>query len=110
MYQVGIERLFYAGSTRDSVAFFERLSKHNPKWARNIDNQHLRKQVGLPLHEREMTAEQLLREDIVAVYEAFIKRHTRFSGENQPAHECAGPVDDCALVDAPGKHECSIAL
>ncbi len=76
MYQVGIERLFYAGAASDSAAFFRRLAAHDPKWARSLSNQELRHQVGLPIDERDMAAEQVLREDILAVYEAFIDRHT----------------------------------
>lgn len=76
MYQVGIQRLFYAGSASDSAAFFERLAAHDPKWTRRHDNQYLRLQVGLPIDQREMSARQLLREDILAVYDAFAKRET----------------------------------
>ena len=76
MYQVGIERLYYAGEASDSAAFFQRLAAHDPQWARNLSNQELRRQVALPIHERDMTAQQMLREEILAVYEAFIERHT----------------------------------
>lgn len=76
MYQVGIERLFYAGAASDSAAFFQRLAGHDPKWARSMSNQELRHQVGLPIDERDMAAKQVLREDILAVYKAFIDRHT----------------------------------
>ena len=76
MYQVGIARLFYAGAASDSAAFFQRLTQHDPKWARSLNNQELRHQVGLPIGERDMTAKQVLRDDILAVYEAFIDRHT----------------------------------
>ena len=76
MYQVGIKRLFYAGAASDSAAFFQRLAAHDPKWTRSLSNQQLRHQVGLPLDEREMAAEQVLREGILDVYEAFIERHT----------------------------------
>ena len=76
MYQVGIERLFYAGAASDSAAFFQRLAEHDPKWARGLSNQELRHQVGLPIDERAMAAKQVLREEILAVYEAFIDRHT----------------------------------
>ncbi len=76
MYQVGIQRLYYAGSASDSAAFFQRLAAHDRKWARRVNNQELRQQVGLPLDERDMAADQVMREDILAVYEAFIERHT----------------------------------
>ncbi|MDP7545675.1 MAG: nucleoside deaminase [Alphaproteobacteria bacterium] len=76
MYQVGIARLFYAGAASDSAAFFGRLSEHDPKWARAMSNQELREQVGLPIDQRNMAAEQMMVKDIVAVFEDFIARHT----------------------------------
>lgn len=76
MYQVGIERLYYAGAASDSAMFFQRLAAHDPKWARSLSNQKLRQQVGLPIDERDMAAYQMLREDVLAVYEAFIERNT----------------------------------
>ena len=76
MYQVGIARLFYAGAAADSAAFFGRLSQHDPKWTRSLSNQELREQVGLPIEQRDMAAEQMMADDIVSVFEAFIQRHT----------------------------------
>jgi len=76
MYQVGIARLFYAGAASDSAAFFGRLAEHDPKWARAMSNQELREQVGLPMDQRSMPAEQMMVADIVAVFEGFIERHT----------------------------------
>lgn len=76
MYQVGVGRLYYAGSASDSMAFFERLATHDPKWARGLSNQALREQVGLPIEQRQMRAEQLHRDDILEVYEMFIERNT----------------------------------
>ncbi|MDA1098756.1 MAG: nucleoside deaminase [Proteobacteria bacterium] len=76
MYQVGIARLFYAGAAADSAAFFARLSEHDPKWARAMSNQELRAQVGLPIEQRSMAAEQMMAKDMVAVFDEFIARHT----------------------------------
>ncbi|MDD9906816.1 MAG: nucleoside deaminase [Rhodospirillaceae bacterium] len=76
MYQVGIARLYYAGEAADSAAFFQRLAAHDPKWARSLNNQQLRQQVGLPVGERDMVSQQMMREDILAVYDAFADRHT----------------------------------
>ena len=76
MYQAGIKRLFYAGAASDSAAFFRRLSEHDPKWARGMSNQELREQVGLPMDQRAMPAEQIMVEDMVEVFNAFIDRHT----------------------------------
>ena len=76
MYQVGIERLFYAGAASDSAAFFATLAEHDAKWSRSLSSQELRQQVGLPIDEREMAAKQLLVGDMLEVFEAFIARHT----------------------------------
>lgn len=76
MYQVGIERLFYAGAASDSAEFFQRLAENDPKRALRMSNQQLRHQVGLPIDERDMVAKQVLREDMLAVFEAFIDKHT----------------------------------
>ena len=76
MYQVGITRLYYAGSASDSAEFFQRLAGHDSTWARSLSNLELRKQVGLPINERNMRATQMLRNEILAVYETFIERHT----------------------------------
>ena len=76
MYQVGIERLFYAGAASDSAVFFGRLSEHDAKWTLSLSNQELRHQVGLPIDERDMVAKQLLTKDMLAVFKAFIDCHT----------------------------------
>ena len=76
MYQAGIQRLFYAGAASDSAAFFARLSEHDGKWARRLSSQELRHQVGLRIEQRDMPAKQLLAEDMIAVFDAFIARHT----------------------------------
>ncbi len=76
MYQVGIARLFYAGAAADSAAFFDRLAEHDDKWTRRRSSQDLRHQVGLPIEQRDMAAEQLLQEEMIAVFDAFIARHT----------------------------------
>ncbi|MCS5607185.1 MAG: nucleoside deaminase [Alphaproteobacteria bacterium] len=76
MYQAGITRMFYAGAASDSAAFFGRLAAHNPKWARKMTNQELREQVGLPIDQRSMPAEQMMVEDIVEIFNAFVAKHT----------------------------------
>ncbi|MDP6688513.1 MAG: nucleoside deaminase [Alphaproteobacteria bacterium] len=76
MYQVGIARLFYAGAASDSADFFGKLAAHDPKWSRSMSNQELREQVGQPIAERSMPAEQMMADDMVAVFDAFVARHT----------------------------------
>ncbi|MDP6876562.1 MAG: nucleoside deaminase [Alphaproteobacteria bacterium] len=76
MYQVGIARLFYAGAASDSADFFGKLAAHDPTWARSMSNQELREQVGQPIAERSMPAEQMMADDMVAVFDAFVARHT----------------------------------
>ena len=75
MYQVGIERLFYAGAASDSADFFQRLAEHDPKWARRMSSAELRREVGLPIEQRQMPASQLLVEDTRRCFEDFIARH-----------------------------------
>ena len=41
-----------------------------------MSNQELREQVGLPTDQRAMPAEQIMVEDMVEVFNAFIDRHT----------------------------------
>lgn len=76
MYQAGIARLFYAGAADDSAAFFGRLAAYDPKWTRK-SNQELRQQVGLPIGERKMPAEQMMVDEMIAVFDAFADRHTK---------------------------------
>ena len=76
MYQAGITRMFYAGAASDSAAFFGRLAARDPRWARKITNQELRKQVGLPINQRSMPAEQIMFEDIIEIFDAFVAKHT----------------------------------
>ena len=60
----------------NSAAFFHRLAAHDPKWARSMSNQKLRQHVGLPVDVRDMGAELMQWEDVLDVYETFIKSHT----------------------------------
>ena len=76
MYQAGLTRMFYAGAASDRAAFFGRLAAHDPKWARKITNQELREQVGLPINQRSMPAEQMMVEDIVEIFNGFVAKHT----------------------------------
>ena len=76
MYNAGIKRFCHAGAAADSAAFFGRLAKHDPNWARGMSNQELREQVGLPIEKRDLVAEQMMADDMVAVFEDFITRHT----------------------------------
>jgi len=76
MYQVGIARLFYAGAASDSADFFGKLAAHDAKWTRSMNNQELREQVGRPIADRSMPAQQMMADDMVAVFNAFVARHT----------------------------------
>ncbi len=60
----------------NSAAFFHRLAARDPKWARSMSNQNLRQHVGLPVDVRDMGAELMQWEDVLDVYETFIKSHT----------------------------------
>jgi len=75
MYQAGIARLYYAGAASDSADFFEKLSKNDPSRAMRRSSQELRHQVGLPVEERSMPAEQLMADEMRAVFDAYADRH-----------------------------------
>lgn len=74
MYITGIARVFYASAAPESAQFFERLSHHDPSYARRIPNDKLREQVGTVLAEREMPAEQVLETEAHRLFDAYAKR------------------------------------
>lgn len=76
MYQAGIARVFYAGDVADSAAMFERLGAHDAKWRRRFTAAELRREVGLPIHERRMPAERLMAAENRAIFDEFARRNT----------------------------------
>ncbi len=73
MYLAGIERLYYASALDDSIAFFSQLIALDPKWARRLGPDELRREVGSAIGERLIPAEQVLQADANTVFDAFVK-------------------------------------
>lgn len=74
MYLSGIQRLYYALAVPDSAAFMARLAARDPKWRRRISADDLRREVALPMHQRQMPAEAVLADEAQAVFEEFAGR------------------------------------
>ena len=75
MYLSGIARLYYASAAAESAQFMARLAAHDPKWTRRISGPDLKREVGLPMENRQMPAVSLLSADAHAVFEAFARKH-----------------------------------
>jgi len=74
MYLSGIARLYYALAVPDSAAFMARLAARDPKWTRRIAAADLRREVALPMDQRQMPAEAVLRDETLAVFEEFARK------------------------------------
>lgn len=75
MYLAGISRFYYASAAPESYAFLARLAARDPRWKRRISGPDLRREVGLPLEERQMAAIPLLPDEAHALFEEFAKQH-----------------------------------
>lgn len=80
MHLVGIERLFYGAAAADTAEFFARLARHDPKWARAIAPAELRRQVGLPVEQRAMPAQQTMADESKKLLEDFVRREVARAG------------------------------
>jgi guanine deaminase len=74
MYLSGIQRLYYALAVPDSAAFMARLAARDPKWQRRIAAADLRREVSLPMDQRQMPAEAVLTDEALSVFDEFAKR------------------------------------
>ncbi len=74
MYLVGISRMYYASAMPESADFLGRLAARDPRWKRRISGVDLRREVGLPMEQRQMPAIPLLPEEMHAIFEDFAKR------------------------------------
>ncbi len=74
MHLAGIRRLYYASAAAESAAFMARLASRDAKWTRRISGPDLRREVGLPMEQRQMPAEAVLSEEAHAVFEEYAKR------------------------------------
>jgi guanine deaminase len=73
MYLAGIRRLYYASAAAESMAFMSRLAARDPKWHRRISGNDLRREVGLPMDQRQMPAEAVLSAEMHALFDEFAK-------------------------------------
>ncbi|MEZ5815989.1 MAG: nucleoside deaminase [Hyphomicrobiaceae bacterium] len=74
MYLSGISRLYYALAVPDSAAFMARLAARDPKWQRRISAADLRREVALPMDQRQMPAEAVLKDEAQALFDQFAQR------------------------------------
>lgn len=74
MYLVGLKRFYYASAVAESAAFLGRLAVHDAKWKRPIMGTDLRREVGLPMEQRQMQAIPVLSAEAHALFEEFAKR------------------------------------
>ncbi|MEM8743401.1 MAG: nucleoside deaminase [Pseudomonadota bacterium] len=74
MYIAGIERLYYASTIAESAEFFSQLVEKDQKWSRRISAVELRREVGLPMHERSMPAQRILGDLGQNVFDDFVDR------------------------------------
>lgn len=74
MYVSGVARLYYASASPESAAFAARLAAVDPRWQRRKGNDALRNEVGLPLDQRAMPAEQVLAQEAHDLFDIYAKR------------------------------------
>lgn len=74
MYLAGIARLYYASAAPESGAFMARLATRDPMLVRSHTAADLRRQVGLPMEQRQMQATPLLSSEAHALFEEFARR------------------------------------
>jgi tRNA(Arg) A34 adenosine deaminase TadA len=76
MYLAGIRQLYYAGAAADSARFFDRLAESDEKWRRRLSSDNLRHQVGLPIADRDMGSKQMMVDEMIAIFDEFVARHS----------------------------------
>ena len=74
MYLSGLKRFYYASAVAESAEFLGRLAARDPKWKRPIGGADLRREVGLPMDQRQMRAIPLLAEEAHAIFLDYAKR------------------------------------
>jgi tRNA(Arg) A34 adenosine deaminase TadA len=74
MYLSGIARLYYALAVPESAAFMARLAALDPKWQRRISAADLRREVSLPMDQRQMPAVPVLTDEALSVFDEFATR------------------------------------
>ena len=76
MYLAGIAAVYYASTLQDSVALYEGLARHDPKWQRRLGPEDLRRQTGLTIEQRSMPAQRLLADAGQTALDEFARRET----------------------------------
>lgn len=74
MYLTGIARFYYASAAAESGAFLTRLAAKDTRLIRRLSAADLRREVGLPMDQRQMTATPLLSSEAHALFDAYAKR------------------------------------
>ena len=74
MYLAGIANLYYASATPASAAFVARLAKIDARYTRHVSSDELRRQIALPVGERQMPATQMLAAEAEALFDEFAQR------------------------------------
>lgn len=74
MYLTNISRMYYASAMAESSVFLGRLGARDPRWKRRVSGLDLRREVGLPMEQRQMPAIPSLPEEMHAIFEDFAKR------------------------------------
>ncbi len=73
MYLSGIARLYYALAVPESSAFMARVAARDPQWTRRIAAADLRREVSLPIDQRQMPAAPVLKDEAQALFDEFAK-------------------------------------
>lgn len=79
MYMAGISRFYFANTIAESGAMWQRLLAGDPKWVRRTDAEDVRRETGLPIDQRRMTALRLLQDEGQAVFDRFVERNAKTS-------------------------------
>jgi guanine deaminase len=74
MYMVGIRRLYYAATMDHSRAMYVELEKLGDRWKRKFDPLIVRDNVGRPIDQRSMPAEELMSDEGARLLQEFWQR------------------------------------
>ncbi len=74
MYLADIRHFYYASAAAELGAFMARLAAKDPRLMRRLSSPDLRREVGLPMEQRQMSATPLLSAEAHALFDDFAKR------------------------------------
>lgn len=74
MYLSGIARFWYASAAAESGAFMARLAVRDPRLVRKLAAADLRREVSLPMEQRQMTAAPLLTAEAHTLFGEFARK------------------------------------